>query len=49
MASVFSNGPGDLGLIPSWVIPKTQKKVLDASLLKIQDYKVWIKSKVGQS
>ena len=22
---VFANGPGDLGSIPSWVIPKTQK------------------------
>ena len=31
---VFANGPGDLGSIPGRVIPKTQKMVLDASLLK---------------
>ena len=26
MVRVFANGPGDLGLIPGRVIPKTQKK-----------------------
>ena len=31
------------------VIPKTQKMVLDASLLKTQHYKVRIKGKVEQS
>ena len=31
------------------VIPKTQKMVLDASLLITQHYKVWIKGKVEQS
>ena len=46
---VFTNGPGDLGSIPGWVIPKTQKMVLDASLLNIQHYKVLIKGKVEQS
>ena len=46
---VFANGPGDLGSIPGRVIPKTQKMVLDASLLNIQHYKVWIKGKVEQS
>ena len=46
---VFSNGPGDLGSIPGRVIPKTQKMVLDASLLNTQHYKVWIKGKVEQS
>ena len=46
---VFANGPGDLGSIPGRVIPKTQKMVLDASLLNTQHYKVWIKGKVGQS
>ena len=46
---VFANGPGDLGSIPGRVIPKTQKMVLDASLLNTQHYKVWIKSKVEQS
>ena len=33
---VFANGPGDLGSIPGRVIPKTQKMVLDASLLNTQ-------------
>ena len=43
------NGPGDLGSIPGRVIPKTQKMVLDASLLNTQHYKVRIKGKVEQS
>ena len=42
-------GPGDLGSIPGRVIPKTQKMVLDASLLNTQHYKVWIKGKVEPS
>ena len=46
---VFTNGPGDLGSIPGRVIPKTQKMVLDASLLNTQYYKVRIKGKVEQS
>ena len=46
---VFANHPGDLGSIPGRVIPKTQKMVLDASLLNTQHYKVWIKGKVEQS
>ena len=46
---VFSNGPGDLGSIPGQVIPKTQKMVLDASLLNTKQYKVGIKGKVEQS
>ena len=46
---VFANGLGDLGSIPGRVIPKTQKMVLDASLLNTQHYKVRIKGKVGQS
>ena len=46
---VFSNGSGDLGSIPGRVIPKTQKMVLDASLLNTQHYKVRIKGKVEQS
>ena len=45
----FANGPGDLGSIPGRVIPKTQKMVLDASLLNTQHYKVRIKGKVKQS
>ena len=42
---VFANSPGDRGSIPGRVIPKTKKKVLDASLLNTQHYKVWIKDK----
>ena len=37
---VFANGPGDRGSIPSRVIPKTFKMVLDTSLLNSQHYKV---------
>ena len=48
MVRVFANGPGDGGLIPGRVIPKTQKMVL-AALLNTQHYKVRIKSKVEQS
>ena len=43
------HGPGDMGSIPGRVIPKTQKIVLDASLLNTQHYKVRIKGKVEQS
>ena len=43
---MFTNGPGDLGSIASRVIPKTQKMVLDATLLNTQHYKVRIKGKV---
>ena len=46
---VFANGLGDRGSIPSRVIPKTQKMVLDTSLLNTQHYKVRIKGKVEQS
>ncbi len=49
MVRVFTYGPGDLGSIPGRVIPKTQKMVLDASLLNTQHYKVQIKGKVKQS
>ena len=49
MVRVFANGPGDLGSIPGQVIPKTQKMVLDASLLNTQLYKVRIKGKGKQS
>ena len=49
MSRWFANGPGDLGLIPGRVIPKTLKMVLDISLLNTQQYKVCIKSKVEQS
>ena len=43
---VFANGPGNLGSIPGYVIPKTFKMVLDTSLLITQQYKVCIKGKV---
>ena len=42
---VFANGPGDRGSIPGRIIPKTQKMVLDATLLNIQHYMVRIKGK----
>ena len=29
----FANGPGDQSSIPGWVISKTQKMVLDVSLI----------------
>ena len=45
MVKVFANGPGDRGSIPGRVIPKTQKMVLDISLLNTQHYKVQIKGK----
>ena len=46
---VFANRPGDLGSFPGRIIPKTQKMVLDASLLNTQHFKVRIKGKVEQS
>ena len=49
MVWVFASGPGDWGSIPGWVIPNTQKMVLDATLLNTQYYKVCIKGKVEQS
>ena len=49
MVRVFANDPGDLGSIPGRVISKTQKMVLNASLLNTQHYKVRIKGKVEQS
>ena len=45
MVSVFSNGLEDQGLIPGWVIPKTQKMLLDTPLLNTQHHKVQIKGK----
>ena len=49
MSRVFANGPEDWGLILDWVIPKTQKMVLDAALLNTKHYNVKIKGKVEQS
>ena len=48
MGRVFANGLGDMGSIPSRIIPKTLKMVLDASLINTQQYKVRIKGKVEQ-
>ena len=46
---VFAIDPGDRGSISGRVIPKTQKVVLDTSLLNTQHYKVRFKGKVEQS
>ena len=48
MVRVFNNVLGDLGSIPGRVIPKTQKTVLDSTLLNTQHYKVRIKGKLEQ-
>ncbi len=45
MVRVFANGPGDLGSISGQAIPKTQKMVLNATLLNTQYYKVRIQCK----
>ena len=42
-------GVGGVGSIPSRVIPKIQKMILDASLLNTEHYKVGIKGKLKQS
>ena len=49
MSRVFASGLGDLGSIPGLVIPKTQKMVLDTTLLNTQHYKVRNQGKVEQS
>ena len=49
MSRVFTNGPEDRGSIPGRVLPKTQKMVLDVTLLNTQHYKLRIKGKVEQS
>ena len=49
MVRVFANGPGDLGSIPGRVISKTQKILLDVTLLNTQHYKVRNKGRVEQS
>ena len=42
---MFANGLGDRGSIPDRVITRTQKMVLDAALLKTQNYEIRIKDK----
>ena len=49
MSRVLAIDPGDWGSIPGQVTPKTQKMVLDATLLSTQHYEVRIKYKVEQS
>ena len=46
MAQVFANNPGDQGSIQGRIMPKTQKMVLDATLLNTPYYKVMTKDKV---
>ena len=46
---LFANSLGDQGSILGQVIQKTQKMVLDTSLLNTQHYKVRIKSKMELS
>ena len=46
---MFANGPRDRSSIPSRVISRKSKMVLDAALLNTQQYKVRIKGKVKQS
>ena len=48
MSRVFADGPGDQGSIPGQVIPKTQKMIIDATLLNTQHNKVSTKGKVEQ-
>ena len=45
---IIANGQGDQGLIPGWVIAKTQKWYLMLPYLIKQYYKVKIKDKVEQ-
>ena len=49
MSRVFTNDLGNWVSIPGLVISKTQKLVLDDTLLNTQYYKVRIKGKVEQS
>ena len=46
---VFANDPGNRSSIPCRDKPKTQKMILDASLLNTQHYKVRIKGKMEHS
>ena len=49
LVRVFASGPRDWGSISGRVLPKTQKVVLDISLLNTRHYKVRFKCKVEQS
>ena len=48
MDRVFANGPVIRGYISGRIMPKTQKTLLDTSLLSSQHYKVQIKSKFSR-
>ena len=47
MVTVFTNGQGDHGLIPRGFITKTQKMVLDASLIGNQH--LWYESRASRA
>ena len=49
MDRAFANGPGDRVSVSDRVIPKTQKMVLNTSLLNTEHYQGRIKRKVEQS
>ena len=49
VGKIFAYGPRDWRSMLGWVIPKTQKIVLDTSLLTTQHRMVRIKSKVEQT
>ena len=49
LVEYIANGLGDRDSITGRVIPKTQKMLLDTSLLSTQHYKVRIKGKEEQS
>ena len=49
MSRMFTSGPGDQVSILGWVIRKTQKVVLDSTLISTQYYKVKIKGEMKQS
>ena len=46
---MFPYDPGDRGSIPGRLIPNAQKRLLDAALVNIQDYKERIEGKAEQS
>ena len=48
MIRVFSNGLGDLGLIPARVIPNNQEMVIYDALLNTWYYEVRVKFKLGK-
>ena len=49
MSKYTTNDSGDWDSISGQVIPKTQKMVIDTSLLNTQHCKVYFKGKVEQS